>query len=213
MNELTTYLIYGPTKWLLLTFGLIGILSTQGCGISYDGSSNPIIWGQITHNGKPVKSGVIIFAPELTEAEKAKEKLNTDDSEKKDSMWAITGIRNDGSYRLTTNARGASMTTGWYRISVRPIEENAFALPNGEGGVIHGSMNRPSSPAKTDEQKPKVDRDADPRMDQQQVIQTPPTPPKIAKNEIPVAYHEPTNTKLKLWVQGQPMQIDINLLD
>jgi hypothetical protein len=117
-----------------MTLFAFGLLPAPGCMKSFFGTHSPIIWGQVTHNGKPLRDGLITFTPE---------QAGVDD--------AMVPIRPDGTYRVAWSFRGQPLVTGWYRISVMPNRLRRVKPPRNETTPEESSEESPPPQAELSE--------------------------------------------------------------
>jgi hypothetical protein len=89
-------------KWLVAV--LAAALCAPGCG-EFSASSNSLqVWGRVTHNGKPVGYGALLFQPAPTN----------------NSPWGIGLISEDGKYSVISAQPDAGLHPGRFDISLRP---------------------------------------------------------------------------------------------
>lgn len=189
MNHFMKFGRIEDARLVIPTLGLIAALATQGCDYPLLLSHSPLIWGQVTHNGRPIRDGFIRFIP--------------DDPKSDEGMVAV---RVDGKYRVTENYRGKPLTTGWYRITIQPnllsipqrMKDKSGPSPN----HVDTSKSRSINPTENSSNSSPEDSSA-------------PSPPRpqVEVSEIPVAYYDAKTSPLKIWVRSQLQQVDINLLD
>jgi hypothetical protein len=175
-------------RLVIPTLGLLAALAVQGCDYPLLLAHSPLIWGQVTHNGHPVRDGFIRFIP---------------DDPKSDE--GIVAVSFNGTYRVTENYRGRPLATGWYRITIQP---NRLSIPQRMKDKNEPSPN-PVETSKSRSSNP-TENSGNSSPDKSAATSS---RPQVEVSEIPVAYYEANTSPLKLWVRSQLQRVDINLLD
>ena len=83
---------------------IMAALIAAGCGGPSPNASSVQVWGRVTHNGKPVGFGALIFQPE--EANK--------------SNWGVGLISEDGKFSILSAEADLGLRPGRFVIFIRP---------------------------------------------------------------------------------------------
>ena len=104
-------------RWLLLAAALP--LLSAGCG-GADQMPTAAVSGSVTHDGKPVPGGTILFLPIASESQK-------------DPGKGASGVVKDGAYTLSTYSEGDGAIIGKHRVvySAPQVEQASAASPEG----------------------------------------------------------------------------------
>jgi len=189
MNHVLKLGRLNDARLVVPTLGLIVALSTQGCDQPFILPHSPLIWGQVTHNGRPIRDGFIRFIPDDPKADEG-----------------MVAVRFDGGYRVTENYRGRPLTTGWYRITIQP---NMLSIPQRMPDKSGPSSNHVDT-SKSRSVNPT--ENSDNSSPGESAAPSPPRP-QAEVSEIPVAYYDAKTSPLKIWIRSQLQRVDINLLD
>jgi len=113
--------------WGLL--GLVSLVSLAGCGGADESFSTAKVSGKVMLDGKPVEGGDLIFAPIAA------------DKDKKPGKSGVASVGMDGTYVVSTYAKGDGAVVGKHKVTFNPSTAGAPPVVDPSAAHVEARVN------------------------------------------------------------------------